>query len=103
MDSRNCCAVYIDDRVKLERWIRKEGVHPLETSASEPSLPSLLAESAELRENVELFLEVFKQGNVFVEDLLFIRKLRCKRLMNFDTIAYLQYTYVIRGNRLPAN
>jgi hypothetical protein len=67
MDRGTCCAVYIDNRVNLERWIRKESEHALEASPSEPSSCSLLGESAELRGNVKLLLEVFKQGNVFLE------------------------------------
>ncbi len=66
MDCGTCSAVYIDDRVKLERWILKEGAGPLETSPTEPSSFGVLGESAELRGNVELFLEVFKQGNAFI-------------------------------------
>lgn len=73
MDRGTCCAVYIDDRVKLERWIVKEGARPLETSPNEPGSFSFLEESAELRGNVELFLEVFKQGNTFIETVFILK------------------------------
>jgi hypothetical protein len=103
MDRGTCCAVYVDNRVKLERWIRKESAHALETSPSEPGSCSLLGESAELRGNVELLLEVFKQGNVFLE-IVYHSKTRCKgRTILLTPHVYLQCTCVIRGNRLPAN
>lgn len=60
MDRGECWAVYVDDRVKIERWIYKNpksgsgGVHP--------PLSSVPEESTGLHDNIQLFLQVFNKG-----------------------------------------
>ncbi|KAJ9254273.1 hypothetical protein DTO195F2_6777 [Paecilomyces variotii] len=58
MDRAECCAVYIDDRVKAERWVRRNS-----SDASTGSAGSfILADEPEmLQSNVEMLLEISKQ------------------------------------------
>lgn len=49
------CAVYIDDRVKSERWIRRP-------SEGNSNTFEVLDESEDLKINVEMFLCVFEKG-----------------------------------------
>lgn len=59
MDRAECCAVYIDDRVRAERWVRRNS-----SDASTGSSGSfILADEPEmLQSNVEMLLEISKQG-----------------------------------------
>ncbi|KAL2218731.1 putative high affinity cAMP phosphodiesterase [Thermoascus aurantiacus ATCC 26904] len=58
MDGADCCAVYIDDRVKSERWVRRNS----SDSAASTANSFILADEPEaLQGNVELLLEVCKQ------------------------------------------
>lgn len=59
MDRAECCAVYIDDRVKAERWVRRNS-----SDASTGSAGSfILADEPEiLQSNVEMLLEISKQS-----------------------------------------
>ncbi|PGH19210.1 hypothetical protein AJ80_04181 [Polytolypa hystricis UAMH7299] len=61
MDRGQCCAVYVDDRVRHERWISKSPAPSPSQSRSDLSSFALLDEPAELQGNTELFLQVFKQ------------------------------------------
>jgi len=59
MDGADCCAVYIDDRVKSERWVRRNS----SDSAASTANSFILADEPEaLQGNVELLLEVCKQS-----------------------------------------
>lgn len=69
MEPGEACAVYLDDRVKDERWIIKDTNSTSEVTYT--GLETSAAEDDEIHTNVLLFLGVFKKGNVVVYPLWF--------------------------------
>jgi hypothetical protein len=63
MDGAECSAVYIDDRVKAERWVRRGSFDAM----TESSMSSLIIadESETLQTNVKLLLDVCRRSMFF--------------------------------------
>ncbi|EEH47928.1 3',5'-cyclic-nucleotide phosphodiesterase PDE2 [Paracoccidioides brasiliensis Pb18] len=59
MDPGDSCAVYLDDRVKEQRWVVRNASTSSETKVT--GLQCAIPEDPELHTNVELFLGVFKK------------------------------------------
>ncbi|OJD11743.1 hypothetical protein AJ78_07541 [Emergomyces pasteurianus Ep9510] len=59
MELGEACAVYLDDRVKDERWVTRNTEST--TGATHTGLDTPVAENAEIRTNVLLFLGIFKK------------------------------------------
>jgi len=60
MDGAECSAVYIDDRVKAERWVRRSSFDVM----TESSISTLVLadESETLQTNVKLLLDICRQS-----------------------------------------
>lgn len=60
MDRAECCAVYIDDRVKAERWVRRNSS---DASADSTTGSFILADEPEtVQSNIEMLLEVSRES-----------------------------------------
>lgn len=59
VDRLDCSGVYIDDRVRSERWVRRNSIDTTVSSAASFTLPE---EPEALHADVELLLEVCKKS-----------------------------------------
>ena len=58
-DRVDCIGVYVDDRVRSERWVRRNSIDPLTSSTGSLALPD---EPDALQSDVEQLLEVCKKS-----------------------------------------
>lgn len=62
MESQSCPVVYIDERVKDERWISREDIGPLKAKFEQDVPGHRFHEGQEFLENVEVILKGFQNG-----------------------------------------
>lgn len=63
MELGEACAVYLDDRVKDERWVVRNSDST--AGGTYTGLETSAAEDDEIHTNTRLFLGIFRKGNIF--------------------------------------